>query len=1722
MAHQLTARYSLLSPLRHFGPLRVWRAIDRLTGRTAVVKGVYTDLSTPRAQALLDEYERLMRITHPRVAKALDCGVATNDFSCIQPYKQSLPDSQVETPVGGNGTTPFVYFTQEWLEGPSLPSMAGTMTLPDVVLWLRETLELVAALHAAGLARLDLKSAHFIRMNGAWHLIDLDQARPDDPFQPRELHGALAYLAPEVLEHLSGDPRADLYSVGALLFEALTGAPPVLEGDTLEAVAHWLPRSPVPQLSESVCRSAPELNHVLTALLARSPGDRPASALEALSMLPHTSGSSPIIPLPQSPLLERDEALEEVQGWIESHLRSGGCVCISASAGGGLSRALQEVVLRQRRQGLAALCLAEETWGRTPLSGLEAASRWLQSLVTPSTLEGSDALAAIHSGHHTGNQTGRGSPTTDRTHALQTLLRAARQARLHLGYAPMLALDGPNGTDAATLEALEQVAPVLSEHGLLLVAAVPKALPGQTSYFRGAEGVQLPPLSLQGVQALSAAIVGPAALSAIELESLWRGTEGGVAGVHEALELRYRGGVGRLLEGGSERYETLRAALLQPLSSYARLAVQAAAVLTEPFSPMLVARMLESGVLPDRLDRVPSIQQAARWWEEATHLGILEPVRSDANSLNLRFSHTSWRLALERGLQESDHRALCAAAAEQLEGAEHSPPGETGNAPSAARRSAQLGQLYIQAGQREAARAWLEQAVQDADRAGLRHDCVVLLRDLLTATSGTHPRRPALLLRLGQLEHSLGSYASAKAWLEEGLSLSSKSPGQQAALEANLGRTLLALGQIVPAVEALHRALESASVGSVNVLDRIEWLHRLAEGQLRLERHGEALEKLETATVLGIPPGSVLEVEHHYYRIWAQKAELNRNEALRESQLERLTQTILLAQHLGDVRGEDNALSLKAELLYRAGERDEARKTYEMQVQRAAELLEPVREAAARFNLSRVLRDLGANVEGREHLERAAALYQRTGNLQGEVKAHCALADLVLDLELPHRAGPHLERVNALIAASLPDHHPLALTRRLLKARMLEQLGQVSGLEVELQTLLTATRPPGPHSLHAYVARVAMLLALRQQQPSRALEYYEDALRAMEGENPSSISRILDQLAESARALREASENTPPVKPDLGNPSVDTPDSPRRSGPIDSSTPPLTEATTRDSTISVEGRNPRFWLEHLRRLIAPGQDDGSLASTLAQFIGALFDARGLILLFNARGHEVVGRSGMDEVAEDDISSHVLARVRKEGKPLICEDIRVDRELSRAMSLMASQVRGVVCWPILQGRTLRGALYLDQMRSSIITQPGALALIESLAALAGELLTMRAQNPTLAPESVAAFPGLIGESPVMLRLRAHLNAVAGLLNAKTSVLLVGEPGTGKTMISRGLHTLSPWRTGKFVSLNCAAFTETLLEAEMFGYGPDSFTGARKGGKDGLLVHAQQGTVLIDEVGRMPRFFQDKMIMALSELVYRRMGEDKEHKIETQFIFSTNRELDQLVEMGEMLEDFRDRLRLNVIRIPPLRSRGPNDVRLLLDHEIRQIRGWHGLDTEAPTSTWFDAQALRFLLRYDWPGNVRQLQKMCLDFRVQLRLKEGSPVRLADVEEALDLHHRHSAIIQAPGQLAARIPRELTFKALREFQDAITDAYVVQRVEAQHGNVAATASEMECERCTLYNKSPSLPRRAGDDRGGKQPEGATPEGKEGKPQKSSKPEVKGEGKEGRRPRPPKPGR
>jgi DNA-binding NtrC family response regulator len=329
-----------------------------------------------------------------------------------------------------------------------------------------------------------------------------------------------------------------------------------------------------------------------------------------------------------------------------------------------------------------------------------------------------------------------------------------------------------------------------------------------------------------------------------------------------------------------------------------------------------------------------------------------------------------------------------------------------------------------------------------------------------------------------------------------------------------------------------------------------------------------------------------------------------------------------------------------------------------------------------------------------------------------------------------------------------------------------------------------------------------------------------------------------------------------------------------------------------------------------------------------------------------------------------------------------------------------------------------------------------------------------------------FEGIVGRSRPMQRLFQLLETVAA---TNSTILITGETGTGKEVAARAIHHNSTRKMHRFVALNCSAIPETLLEAELFGHVRGAFTGA-VGNRQGRFEQAHKGTLFLDEVGTMSVALQMKLLRALQEREFERVGDSHTTKVDVRVIAATNSDLTRMVADGQFREDLYYRLNVIPVQLPPLRER-KEDIPLLVQHFLDKLAkdassgraGKSGAERAASGATatkpvTVSQDAMRRLMAYHWPGNVRQLEN-AVERAVAFSAGRGQ-IDVGDLPD--DIQHVQEPIVSAE----VTLPEDGL--DLDEFVANIERELIRRSLERTGGNKGAAAKLLHLKRTTLVEK------------------------------------------------------
>ena len=402
----------------------------------------------------------------------------------------------------------------------------------------------------------------------------------------------------------------------------------------------------------------------------------------------------------------------------------------------------------------------------------------------------------------------------------------------------------------------------------------------------------------------------------------------------------------------------------------------------------------------------------------------------------------------------------------------------------------------------------------------------------------------------------------------------------------------------------------------------------------------------------------------------------------------------------------------------------------------------------------------------------------------------------------------------------------------------------------------------------------------------------------------------------------------------------------------------------------------------------------------------------------------------------EMSESILQHIQRERKAVLVRDVTDQRDFG--VSVVDLQIRSFICVPIAHRDRFLGLLYVDTRGGTEQLDRGELEFVSAIGRMAGMSLENLRNHTRLQRENeqlrnlVGGDQELVGNCEAIKTMFELIDKVAP---REASVLVTGENGTGKELIAREIHARSGRRDKPFIAVNCAAIPQHLVESELFGHEKGAFTGAVQA-TDGKFDLASGGTLFLDEIGEMPLDMQVKILRAVQERCFYRVGGKEEIFVDIRLISATNCDLKQSIAEGTFREDLFFRLAVVTVVVPPLRERG-EDVIEIAEHFL-----------QAGSSSITLTKATKDCLKsYHWPGNVRELRNV---LEQAVILGDGKKISPSD----LPPHIRQTG----QGKMVFML------KPLRE----VEKRYIHRILEETEGNKAKAASILGISRETLYQK------------------------------------------------------
>ena len=413
----------------------------------------------------------------------------------------------------------------------------------------------------------------------------------------------------------------------------------------------------------------------------------------------------------------------------------------------------------------------------------------------------------------------------------------------------------------------------------------------------------------------------------------------------------------------------------------------------------------------------------------------------------------------------------------------------------------------------------------------------------------------------------------------------------------------------------------------------------------------------------------------------------------------------------------------------------------------------------------------------------------------------------------------------------------------------------------------------------------------------------------------------------------------------------------------------------------------------------------------------------------------------DPIAEEksrnlEMSETILHQITRERRSVLASNVSDRFDASKTIHDL--KIRSYICAPMIHGERFLGLIYVDTRDKCQELDQGDLEFVSAVARLAGLALENLRIQADLQKENVR-LRNIIGSTGEIFGNHESIANVLRLIEKvaprDTSVLVCGENGTGKEIIARAIHARSPRKDQPFIAVNCGGIPPNLVESELFGYEKGAFTGAHQT-TEGKFDLANAGTLFLDEVGEMPLEMQVKILRVIQERRFYRVGGKKEIEVDIRLLSATNQDLKRAIEEGRFREDLFFRLAVVTIEVPPLRDRG-NDILLIADRFLDQSGG--------PIT--ITEPARECLLKYHWPGNIRELRNV---LEQAIILGDGKRIAPSDLPPHIGKTGR--------GKMTFRL------KALAD----VEKQYILRVLAEMEGNKAKASTVLGISRETLYQK------------------------------------------------------
>ncbi len=973
------------------------------------------------------------------------------------------------------------------------------------------------------------------------------------------------------------------------------------------------------------------------------------------------------------------------------------------------------------------------------------------------------------------------------------------------------------------------------------------------------------------------------------------------------------------------------------------------------------------------------------------------------------------------------------------------------DAPNAeiARVMKKIGKVLARRGDQEAAMTYYNSALSIYDSLGQTVDVAEMLnrlawlyrlRDDLDAARDTAERAKVMLEQmeptvvygyvkniLGLIEFAGGNWQRSRDILEEALAIGEKLGSEQLCKVAsmNLGNTLWKLGAWDEALQHFRKNLDVSEnegdlwdlVTSYNNVGVVEYgrgnFHAAAEYFEKSVRIDEKIGAVEHEALARENLADALEMTGRWNEALEQYKKCLALEGFDETRASRLTVYVPLAR-LTKKRGDIAKALEYAQKAMAAGERA-----------RDEDLI-----AEAAYVLASIEDERGNLEESEKYLNRSMQIFEANRTLHGLARAHTAAACMVLQKGDVDGATKHAETAEQF-ARQLGDRFSLA-KNEWAWAKIHNARGDRDAAQSKFDSARTTFEEvDAPYEL----ARLLFDIGVLRDEPEEATQTIRGAIKIFER-----LDASLDLERSRGALFRIRPAGKAPDQGVVGLYEI---------------------VKIINSTLNLEEVLNRVLDVCIRRLRA----ERGMLILLDPITGALRTRVARNISERAEGDQ---RRSPQSIVKEVIQS---------GQSVISADARADQRFVESESVIADNILSILCVPLIMKERIAGAIYIDHRQARHLFSQKDLSFLEAFA----DQAAIAIENARLYEELEEARTRLSLENEGLRRevlVEKHLDSVIGQSEAvakiqfairkasagHSTVLLRGESGTGKGLIARIIHNIGPRRQGPFIKFNCAALPETLAESELFGHEKGAFTGADRR-KLGRFELANNGSIFLDEIGKMSLAMQSKLLRVVEDKEFERVGGTQTIKVDVKIITATNLELEKAIEDGTFREDLFYRLNIIPIMLPPLRER-KDDIPVLAEHFIRKICKDLGIDTKR-----LEPGVLDLFMRYDWPGNVRELEATLHRAIVM------SNDELVTKNEFYSLYSD-----SAPALVAAAAPggapgaflnpmvgkMDITSEVYDEVMSTVDKQLILRALESSGGRIREAARRLGLARNTLKSK------------------------------------------------------